>query len=287
MPFAPGGSTDTTGRLIAEKLRPILGQTVVVDNRGGAGGNIGANLVAKSAPDGYTLLMAINAHAAAGALYKKLQYQFLGDLKPAAQIVSFPNVLVVRKDFPVKTLAEMVTYIREKKGALNYGSAGNGSSQHLSTALFNKMLNGDMVHVPFKGGALANAALLSGDVQVVIASFVEVQPYLKAGTLRALGVTSKERLSLLADVPAINEALPGYDVVLWNGIMVPAGTPEPIVNRINAAVRKVLADPEFKKSLAAQGYTTFDVAPAELQRIYQTETEKWHRMVAVSGAHVE
>jgi tripartite-type tricarboxylate transporter receptor subunit TctC len=287
VPFAPGGSTDTTARLLADKLRNKLGQSVIVDNRAGAGGNIGASLVAKSAPDGYTLLVATNAHTASPRLYKNMTYDIEKDLVPVAQIVSFPNVLVVNKDFPAKTLAEFVNYVKEAKKPVNYGSAGNGSSQHLSGALFNNMVKGQMVHVPYKGGAPANVALLAGQIQVVIAPLVEVLPYIKAGSLRALGITTKTRSPLLPDVQAIEEVLPGYEVVLWNGILAPANTPPKVVATLNTAIRKLLQEPDMQKTMADQGYKTFDHSPAELKQVYVTELERWGRMVKISGASLD
>lgn len=284
VPFAPGGSTDTTARILAEKLRNELGQHVIVDNRGGAGGNIAAGIVAKAAPDGYTMLLATNAIVTSPTLYKSLSYDLKKDLVPVVQIVNFPNVLVVNKDFPAQNLSEFVEYAKAAKGPLNYGSAGNGSSQHLSTALLNNMINGQMVHVPFKGGALANAALLGGQIELVIAPLVEVLPHIKAGTLKALGITAKTRSPLLSDVPAIDEVLPGYEVVLWNGLLAPANTPPAIIDRLNQAVRKVLREPDMQAKMASQGYRTFDYAPSELKQFYAQEQEKWGHMVKISGA---
>jgi tripartite-type tricarboxylate transporter receptor subunit TctC len=287
VPFAAGGSTDITARQLAEGLRAELGQTVVIDNKAGAGGNIGAALVANAQPDGYTLLMATNAHAASPALYKKLQYSFRKDLVPAAQVVSFPNVLAVRADFPAKTLKEFADYVKAGKGPLNYGSAGNGSSQHLSTALLNNMLQGKMTHVPYKGGAPATAALMAGDIQTLVSPLIEVLPYIKSGHLRALGITTREPSPLLPGVPTIAEELPGYEVSMWSGILVPAGTPAPVVRKLNAAVRKVLNNPEMARKLSEQGYRAFDEPPEALGPMYDKEVERWGNMVRISGARVD
>lgn len=286
VPFAPGGSTDVTARQLADGLREELGQMVIVENRAGAGGNIGATAVAQASPDGYTLLMATNAHAAATALYEQLQYTLRKDLVPVAQVVSFPNVLVVNSASPIKTLQGFVDHLRQGKEPLTYGSAGNGSSQHLAGALLNNMAQGKMMHIPYKGGAPANAALLAGQIQSVIAPLVEVLPFIKSGQLRALGITTREPSPLLPGVPPIATALPGYEVTLWSGILAPAGTPEPIVRKLNAAVRKVLKQPEMAKKLADQGYRAFDEAPEALGPLYDKEVERWARMVELSGAKI-
>lgn len=287
--FPPGGSTDITGRLIADKLRVELATPVVVENRAGAGGNIGADSVAKSAPDGYTLLMSTSSHVTNISLYKKLPYDFTKDLTPVSTIAFIPNVLVVNPNFiKVNTLQEFIKFAKEKTGPkINYGTGGAGTSQHLSNALFNSMIRVQMEHIPYKGGAPATVALLAGEVQMICAPLIEVLSFITSGKVKPLGVTTKNRSALLPDVPAIGEFLPGYEVALWNAIMAPAGTPPEIVDKLNAAILKLLADPEVKDKLAKQGSEPSGKTPAEFKQFIASETQKWAELVKISGARVE
>jgi len=287
VPYPPGGSTDVTARVIADGLRPLLGQSVVIDNRPGAGGNIGAEAVAKSAPDGYTFLMATSTHVTNMSLYKNLPYDFVQDMAPVAQTAFIPNVLVVRADLPVGNLAEFIDHVKSGKVPVNYGTAGNGSSQHLSSALFNSMVQGKMVHVPYKGGAPATADLLAGQIQCYFGPLVEVLPHIRGGKVKALGITTKKRSPLLPDVPAIGEVLPGYEVALWNGILAPAKTPADIVSSLNEAIVKVLNQPEVKARLAEQGSEPVGNTPAEFRQFIAGEVGKWKELVRISGAKIE
>lgn len=287
VPYPPGGSTDVTARVIAENLRPVLGQTVVIDNRPGAGGNIGAEAVAKSAPDGYILLMATSTHVTNMSLYKNLPYDFVQDLTPVSQITFIPNVLVVGNNLPASNLAEFIAYVKSGKYAVNYGTAGNGSSQHLSSALFNSMVAGNMVHVPYKGGAPATADLLAGQIQAYFGPLVEVLTHIRGGKVKALGITTKKRSPLLPEVPTIAEALPGYEVALWNAILAPAKTPVEIVNKLNEAIVKVLNLPEVKARLAEQGSEPVGNSPTEFKQFIAAEVDKWRSLVAISGARIE
>lgn len=284
VPFAPGGSTDMTARIVAEGLRSQLGQPVIVENKAGAGGNIGAGYVAQSKPDGYTYLFATNAHAAAITLFESLSYDFQKDLVPVGQIVSFPNVLVVRDDLAPRDLTEFIDYAKSAQLPLNYGSAGNGSSHHLATALFEQRTGAEMQHIPFKGGAPANMAILGGQIEFNIAPLMEVMPSIQAGRLRALGVTTPDRSALLPDVPAIGEVLDGYEVTLWSGIMAPAGTDQQIQEIMNEAIRATLKSPKVTSQLQELGYAIYDEPLENLEALYENEIKNWSEMVRVSGA---
>ncbi len=251
--FSAGGSTDLTARIVADNLRPLLGQSVLVDNKPGAGGNIGAVAVAKSDPDGYTLLMATSTHATNPSLYANPGYDFAQDFAPVAQIALIPNLLVVGPAMPVGNLAEFIAYVKENKGPVNYGSAGNGSSQHLSAALFNSMVGGKMQHVPYKGGAPANTDLLAGQIQVLFAPLVEVIAHVKAGKLGAAGRDHQKAFALAAGSAGHRRGA----ARLRGGVVerhIGAGkTPPEIVAVLNDAIVKVLNLPEVRAKLAEQG----------------------------------
>jgi tripartite-type tricarboxylate transporter receptor subunit TctC len=288
--FPAGGSTDVTARLVAEKLRTELGRAVVVDNKPGAGGNIGAEFVAKAPADGHTLLMATSTHPTNMTLYKNLPYDFVRDLAPVSRIAFIPNMLVVNPaNLRIDSLADFIKYVKETSGKtkLNYGSGGNGTSHHLSTALFNSMVGVEMEHVPYKGGAPAVAAIIGGQIQVLFAPLVEVLAFVEAGKLKGLGVTTKQRSSLFPDIPAIGEVLPGYEVALWNGIVIPANTPAEIVSRLNGAIVKALNQPDIKQRLAEQGSDPAGNTPAEFRQFIAAEVEKWANIVRISGAKVD
>jgi tripartite-type tricarboxylate transporter receptor subunit TctC len=287
VPYPAGGSTDVTARVVAESLRPELGRAVVIENKGGAGANIGADYAAKSAPDGYTLLMATSTHATNPSLYKSLAYDFVRDFVPVSQITFIPNVLVVNPKVPVTDLASFIKYVKAGTDKVNYGSAGNGSSQHLSGALFNSMVNGSMEHVAYKGGAPATTDVVAGQIQVLFAPLVEVLSFIESGKVKALGITTKKRSPLLPDVPAIGEVLPGYEVALWNGILAPTGTAPEIVTKLNAAIVKVLGQADLRKRLAEVGSEPVGSTPAEFKQFIGTEIEKWKMLVKISGAQAE
>jgi tripartite-type tricarboxylate transporter receptor subunit TctC len=287
VPFAAGGSTDIAARVLAEGVRPLLGQAVVIENRPGAGGNIGANAAAKSDPDGYTFLMGNSTLVTNMSLYKNLPYDFVQDLAPVSLIAYTPNVLVVGPGVPAGNLAEFIALVKRGTPAVNYGSGGIGSSQHLSAALFNTMVGGTMVHVPYKGGAPATADLLAGQVQAIFAPLIEVLSHIKSGKLRPLGITTKKRSPLLPDVPAIGEILPGYEVAGWNAFLAPAGTPADIVNKMNEVIVRALNQPEINRRLDEQGSEPAVSTPAEFKQFIAVEVGKWRELVRISGAKVD
>lgn len=287
VPLAPGGSTDATARLIAQKLPKALGQPVVVENRAGAGGNIGTDYVAKATPDGYTFLMHTSTLMTNVTLYKTLPFDVQKDLSPVSRVSLIPNVLMVNTHFPAKTLPDFIEHVRKHKDAVNYGSAGNGTSQQLSGSLFGQMIGETMTHVPYKGGAPANADLLAGQIQAVFSPMVEILPFIDSGRLRPLAVTTKERSPRLPDVPAVAEALPGYEIVLWNGVWAPAGTPDAIIERMNRAINAVLDEPDVKKTLSDQGSTPAGNTPQAFRQSIGEEINEWGDLVKSSGARIE
>ena len=286
--FAAGGSTDVTARIIAQALSERLGQPVVVENRGGAGGNIGADAVAKADPDGYTLLMATSSTFAANPnLYKSLPFDVQKDFAPITVTAFIPNLLVVNPSVPANNVADFIAYLKANPDKLNFASAGNGTSQHLSGELFNSLAGVRMTHVAYRGGAPAVSDLLGGQVQVIFAPLVEVIQQVRAEKLKALGITTAKRSPLLPDVPTILESLPGYEVALWNGLLAPAKTPPDIIDRINRATIEALRSPEVKAKLAEQGSEPVGNTPAEFKAFIESELVKWRRLVEISGATVQ
>ena len=287
VPFAAGGSTDITARMLAEKLGPILGQNVVVENKPGAGGNIGAAFVARAQADGYTILLHTSTLTANVSLYKNMGLNVQKDLVPVSQVALIPNVLMVNSNFQAKTLAEFVEIVKQKKVPINYGSSGSGASNHLAGVLFNNMVGGEMVHVPYKGGSLANNDLLAGQVQAVFSPMVEVLGYLDSGKLRPLAVTTQTRSSRIPNTPAIAEILPGYEIVLWNGVFAPAATPPAIVNKLSSAIQTVMKDPSVLKRIAEQGSTSIGSSPADFKKVVDAEIPKWADLIKLSGAKAD
>jgi tripartite-type tricarboxylate transporter receptor subunit TctC len=288
VPFAAGGSTDVTARLVASALAERLGQTVVVDNRGGAAGNIGAEAVARAEPDGTTLLLATSStNATNAALYRRLAFNPVRDFTPISQIAFVPNLLVVNPELPVNSLFELVAYAKAKPGQLNYGSGGAGSSLHLAAAVFAFRAGVDMVHVPYRGGAPVAADLVSGKLQLSFSPMVEVLQQVRAGKLRALGVTTARRSALLPDIPAIGEVIPGYEVALWNGIMGPAGLPAPVVARLGAEMVAIVGSPDMRSRLGEQGSDPVGSTPRDFAAFVAAEQPKWAELVRISGATVD
>ena len=289
VPTAPGGGTDFTGRLVAAKLSESLGQQVVVENRGGGGGSVGADNAAKSTPDGYTLLLgSIATHAVNPALYKKLPYDHLKDFSPVSLIGTVPNAMVVHPSVPVKSMQEFITYAKANPGKINYGSSGVGSPPHLSMELLRSMTGINLVHVPYKGAGPALADLLGGQVQAMCTSLAGLINFIKSGRVRALGVTTAKRNPQLPEVPTIVESgVPGYEVTIWYAVFAPVATPKAIVQKLNAEMVKALNAPEMKERMALQGMDPAPSTPAELAAFVKAETVKWAKAAKDSGATAE
>lgn len=289
VPFAAGGTTDILGRTIANKLGPALGTTVVVENKPGAGGNIGSDFVAKAAPDGYTILGGtISSHAINVSLYPNMPYDPIKSFQPIALIGTMPNVLVVNASSPHKTLADVIAAARARPEALNFGSSGNGTSQHLSGELFQSMTKAKMLHIPYKGSAPAMQALLGQQVDLVFENILAAVPLVQSGKVRALAVTSATRAGSLPDVPTLAEAgLPGYEIVSWQAVFAPAGTPQAAVQRLSSDIGKIIREPEVTARLAALGVEPSGAGPAELGALQKSEVEKWAKLIKASNIKVE
>ena len=289
VPFPAGGATDILAREVAKHLTETWGQSVVVDNRPGAGGNIGSELVAKAPPDGYTLEMGtVGTHAINASLYAKMPYDHVKDFVPVILVAGVPNVLVVNPSVPVNSVQELIAYAKANPGKLNFASSGAGTSIHLSGELFKVMAGVQMMHVPYKGSAPALQDLIGGQVQLMFDNLPPSLPQIKAGKLRALAVTSATRAPALPDTPTIAEAgLPGFEASSWFGVLAPAGTPPAIVAKLNAEIAKWLGSPEAKEKLAGVGANIAGGTPDDFARHIQAETAKWAKVVKESGAKVD
>jgi tripartite-type tricarboxylate transporter receptor subunit TctC len=289
VPFPPGGSLDFAGRLIAQKLSEAWGTSVVVENRPGAGGNIGADLVAKSPPDGYTILLgALSTHAVNPSLYAKMPYDAVKDFAPITLIAVTPNVLVVNANSPVQNVKEFISYTKANPGRLSFGSGSNGSAGHLAGELYKVETGTDSVHIPYKGGAPATQALLAGDTQFMFDNLANAMAQVKGGKLRALAVTTAKRSSLAPELPTMAEAgLPGFDISTWYGLFAPAGTPPAIVAKWNADVTKILTAPDVRARFVADGAEPAPNTPEQFAQFIAYELTKYARIVKTSGAKVD
>src|SRR5262245_31615215 len=288
VPFAPGGSTDVLARLIGQKLGERWGQPVLVENRSGAGGNIGAEQIAKSAPDGYSLLLGGVPHAISASLYSKLPYDLAGDLTAVAEIASFPSAIVLHPSLPAHSVKELIALARARPGQLSYGSAGVGSPNHLALVLFDTMAGVSMTHVAYKGSGQLIGDLLAGQVQLASMGTPVALPHIQSGKLRAIAVTGAARSSLLPEVPTVSEAgLPGFEVTSWYGVFGPAGLPAHIVAKLNSEIGRAVTTPEVKERLAALGAEPSLKSPDEFGRYVRQEIARWARVVKDSGAKAE
>ena len=289
VPFPPGGGNDTVARAIAQQISPELGQPVVIDNRPGAGGSVGAELAAKAAPDGYTLFLAgVGSHVVNPNLHKKLGYDPLKDFAPITLIASAPSVLVVNPKVPAQNIAEFTAYARAHPGVLNYASNGNGSAAQLAAAMYESMAGVKMVHVPYKGIAPAMTDLMGGEVQLMFGTVVALVPHIQAGKLRALAVTGKKRSALLPEIPTLRESgVPEYEAGSWYGIEAPAGTPRPIIDQLNAAMVKALKQPEVARRLALDGAEVIGSTPEEFGAHIKAELERVGQVVRAAGIQIE
>jgi tripartite-type tricarboxylate transporter receptor subunit TctC len=289
VPFPAGGTTDILGRIVAQKLSERLGQQFIIDNRGGAGGNIGADIVAKSAPDGYTLLVGtVGTNAINASLYAKMPYDTAKDFVPIGLIAAVPNVLVVHPAVPARSVKELIDLLKSKPGEINFASSGNGTSIHLSGELFKTMAGVNMNHIPYKGSAPALTDLIGGQVQLMFDNLPSSMPHIKAGRLRALAVTSLKRSAALPDVPTIAEAaLPGFDASSWFALFAPAGTPKEIVAKLNSELNAILQLPDVREKFAAQGAEPTEFNPEQFAAFTHAELTKWARVVKESGAKVD
>jgi tripartite-type tricarboxylate transporter receptor subunit TctC len=288
VPFSPGAGTDAISRILGHKLAEGLGQQIVVDNRPGAGGTIGTEIVAKAPADGYTLLVAPAAHAINPSIYPKLGYDTEKDLVPISVVASLPVVLAVEASVPAGSVKELVALAKSMPGRLSIASAGNGTVFHLTGELFKRAARIDIVHVPFKGGAPAIAALVGGQVSMAFETSLTVSPHVKSGKLRALAVAGANRIGILPEVPTLAEA--GYPGILaenWYGMYAPAGTPKEIVARVYAELARAVADPETRQKLAAQGAEVRQNTPEQAAAFVRSEIAKWAKVVRESGARIE
>ncbi len=287
VPSSPGGGTDILARVLAQKMSETFGQQFVVENRPGAGQVIGIEAVARSAPDGYTLLMAASAIVINEVLYAKPPYDTLRDFAPVTLGASLPNILVVHPALPVKSVRELIVLAKTRAGQLNYSSAGSGTSPHLSMELFRLMAGITLTHIPYKGSGPATVDLLAGQVQLSMPNVLTALPHIKGGKLRGLGVTSGKRATGLPDIPAIAETLPGYEAIQWYGILAPAGTTRDIVGKLQAEIARILVLPEVKDRLAADGADAVGSRPDEFAAYIRAELAKWGKVVKTGGIKLE
>ena len=288
VPFPPGGGTDTIGRIVAENLGRVLGQTVLVDNKGGAGGTVGTVELARAAPDGYTVgMITVGSHGIHPSLYAKLPFDPYKDFTPISMFASLPNLLALHPSVPATTVAELIALAKKEPGKYTFASSGAGTSLHLSGEMFKQMAGVDMLHVPYKGGGPALQDLLAGQVHMIFGNAPSTWPLVQGGKLRAIGVTSPRRSESIPGIPPIGDTIPGYAATSWYGLAGPAGLPEPIVQRLDAALRELMAKPDVIKRYADLGTDIPPLGRAHLEKFYPEEIKRWAPVVKASGARVE
>ena len=282
--YPPGGSNDLTGRIVFQKMSEIIGQQFVIENRGGAAGSIGADMVAKSPPDGYTIMVQSASHLANAFLYKKLPYDTLNDFIGVSMLIRQVGILMVHPSMPVKSVGELIALAKKRPDQILYGSAGSGSGGHLMMAQLISMAGVQMVHVPYRGGSPSMTATVSGEVQAIVSIIGPVLSHIKAKRVRALAVTSEDRVKQFPEIPAIGETVPGYEFTAWVGAFVPAGTPRPIVDRLNAALKRVLSDPAVAKRLDQLTADPLYTTPEEFARRLKSGYEQYKKLIEMTGA---
>jgi tripartite-type tricarboxylate transporter receptor subunit TctC len=287
VPFAAGGATDIIARLIGQWLSERLGQQFVIENRPGAGSNIGTEVVVNAPPDGYTLLLVGASSAINATLYEKLSFNFLRDIAPVSGIISIPFIMAVNPSFPAKTVSEFIAYARANPGKVNMASGGNGTAGHLSGELFKMMAGINMVHVPYRGEAPALTDMLGGQVQAMFGTMPASIEYVRAGKLRPLAVTSARRSELLPDLPTVGDFVPGYETNAWAGVGGPKSTPAEIIDRLNKEINAGLADPKIKAQLADLGGTPLPGSPADFAKLIADDTEKWAKVIRAANIKAE
>jgi tripartite-type tricarboxylate transporter receptor subunit TctC len=287
VPYTPGGGTDITARIMAQWLSERLGQQIIIENKPGAGNNIGTEAVVNAPPDGYTLLLVNPANAINATLYRKLQFNFLRDTAPVAGIMRVPNVMEVNPEVPAKTVAEFIAYAKANPSKINWATSGNGTSVHLSGELFKMMTGVELTHIPYKGSAPALTDMIAGTVQVIFDNMPPSLPHIRAGKLRALAVTTNIRSDALPDVPTVAETVPGYEASAFYGMGVPKGTPPEIIDKLNKEVNAALADPKIKARLAELGGMLTPGTPAEFGKLVADETDKWAKVIKTGGVALE